>query len=233
MTGVEYVNGSFCYSPESQHNSFPAGSKKEDVAMLCLDLSNSRQRDNTPGKAPVMKVPVTYEQNCINGVGGETSMEESVLQDLETAMTQLSDQTRICFRDALYRLAKNSRVNQGQNGELIVESAPPWTVLDETAGLREAELETNTIDRAVASLVFNKIDHNAQDVSAAASPDFKPEATGTRGPFNCSLDEEQISHFPCTTSSADDAEVPTFGQENLFTTTNLHHRYSSGAANML
>lgn len=50
---------------------------------------------------------------------------------------QLNEKTRICFRDALYRLANNSKGNlatQSQDGDQASEIAEPssWTAQDET-----------------------------------------------------------------------------------------------------
>ncbi|KAF9595626.1 hypothetical protein IFM89_001499 [Coptis chinensis] len=51
----------------------------------------------------------------------ETSMEENALQELEVAMTQLTQETRICFRDALYRLARSSEQLHLKDERQIVE----------------------------------------------------------------------------------------------------------------
>ncbi|KAI7744508.1 hypothetical protein M8C21_000002 [Ambrosia artemisiifolia] len=53
------------------------------------------------------EVSTTYQmsQQCTS----HENMEESVLNDLERATAQFTDKTRICFRDAFYRLAENSK----------------------------------------------------------------------------------------------------------------------------
>ncbi|KAA8537349.1 hypothetical protein F0562_026964 [Nyssa sinensis] len=184
-----------------------------EVATLGPNFCDPRHKDGLRGKALVAKMSVPSEQNSVNGhVGDKTSLEESVLQELESVMTQLTEKTRICFRDALYRLAENSKQhaeNQSQNRDLILEEPPPSTVHDETFRLVKTEAtesETNTIDRAIANLMFNKMNSNARDLAAEASVNCKPETIETRGPFNYCLDAP-----PCHTSLAGDAEVPTYG----------------------
>ncbi|XP_024983617.1 protein LNK3-like isoform X2 [Cynara cardunculus var. scolymus] len=92
----------------------------------------------------------------------ENSMEESVLKDLERVTALFTDKTRICFRDAFYRLAESSKqsVNSCQDGE------PMMTSNDDTLRSGETEVsesKTNVIDRAVASLMFNKFDYEDND----------------------------------------------------------------------
>ncbi|GKD20554.1 LNK3-like protein isoform X2, partial [Tanacetum coccineum] len=54
----------------------------------------------------------------------ENTMEESVLNDLERVTAQFTDKTRICFRDALYRLAESSKqsLSSCQDGESMMTS---------------------------------------------------------------------------------------------------------------
>ncbi|XP_021993904.1 protein LNK3 isoform X3 [Helianthus annuus] len=96
------------------------------------------------------QVPKQYTSN-------ENSMEAFVLNDLERVTAQFTDKTRICFRDAFYRLAESSKqpFNSCQNGESSMISD------DDTLRAREtedAESNTNVIDRAVANLIFHKSD---------------------------------------------------------------------------
>uniref|UniRef100_A0A5B6YK64 Uncharacterized protein n=2 Tax=Davidia involucrata TaxID=16924 RepID=A0A5B6YK64_DAVIN len=206
-TGTE--SESFSYSPETEY-----------------DISSHTRRK----LAPVVNVSVPSEQYSMHGhVGDETSLEESVLQELERVMAQLTDRTRICFRDGLYRLAENSKqhaVNQSHNGVFISEKPPSSTIHDETYRLVKTEVtesETNTIDRAIANLMSNTMDSNAQDFPAEASAGFKPEASETRGSFIYSLDASQTPpYFPCPTSLTRDTEVPNFGQDSLLTMRNMH-----------
>ncbi|KAJ0808526.1 putative LNK family protein [Helianthus annuus] len=79
------------------------------------------------------------------------NMEESVLSNLERVTSQFTDRTRICFRDAFYRLAESSKqsLNSCQDGESTMTS------IDDSSRAGGAESKTNAIDRTVASLVFH------------------------------------------------------------------------------
>lgn len=87
----------------------------------------------------------------------EKSNEESVLIDLERVTSQFTDKTRICFRDAFYRLAESSKqsLSSCQDGELMMTSNDDTMRSGET---EDSESKTNVIDRAVANLMFNTYD---------------------------------------------------------------------------
>jgi hypothetical protein len=51
----------------------------------------------------------------------EASAEEVVLQDLQRATEMLTDDTRKCFRDTFYRLAKNSQQKSDSNSDEFLE----------------------------------------------------------------------------------------------------------------
>ncbi|KAL5720256.1 hypothetical protein ACHQM5_012935 [Ranunculus cassubicifolius] len=94
-------------------------------------------------------------------VDKDRSLEETALQEFKMAMTQLTDDTRISFRDALYRLAKNSR--QQQSEESTDEEKSFSNVHSETSRYgkeEQTELQTNNFDRGVARLMFNEL-HDA------------------------------------------------------------------------
>ncbi|PSS18960.1 hypothetical protein CEY00_Acc10900 [Actinidia chinensis var. chinensis] len=171
--------------------------------------SNLRQNDNTPLKALVAKFAASPELDIMNGhVNEESSLEVSVLHELERVMAQFSEKTRICFRDALYRLAQNSEqhiVDRSQNGDLIPDKLPQLTVRNETLRLENAktvESKTNAIDRAVANLLFSKT--NSED----GAQDFPAEANITAGQYNYSLRQPQLPHYSHYKCLAGDAEVP-------------------------
>ncbi|THG18621.1 hypothetical protein TEA_020017 [Camellia sinensis var. sinensis] len=72
------------------------------------------------------------------------------------------------------------------------------------------ESETNSIDRAVANLMFSKVDSGGIDLLAAVSS--KEEAKGTTKQCNYSLNQPQQPHWHHhIRSSTGDAEVPIFG----------------------
>ena len=94
---------------------------------------------------------------------------------------------------------------------------------------KAVELETNTIDRAIANLMFNKTDTSAGEVrefSSAASVssnegvsvdtqppvNSKQEVMRATGPQNYSSNQSNIHHFPDQQILAGDAEVPTLFQ---------------------
>ncbi|KAJ8755985.1 hypothetical protein K2173_024530 [Erythroxylum novogranatense] len=174
---------------------------------------NSEQEDHLSAKVPPVNVLVPPEHNSINGdMEGQFSLEESVLQQLTMVMAQLTDKTRLCFRDALYRMAKSSTQRlQYQTGDLPEENFP-WTVdHDETISDDQiTELETNAIDRAVAGLMFNKQDLEAPDFSVSASSvDSKQEFMRTTGTGDYSSNHSSIAG-PNYAVFPGDAEVPVF-----------------------
>ncbi|CAF1696589.1 unnamed protein product [Brassica oleracea var. botrytis] len=71
------------------------------------------------------------------------------------ASSLLTDDTRKCFRDTFYRLAKNS--HHKSESEFLE---------DRTSRYRnqKTELETNSIDRAVANLTVNKMESNMRNM---------------------------------------------------------------------
>ncbi|KAM0064767.1 putative LNK family protein [Helianthus debilis subsp. tardiflorus] len=101
------------------------------------------------------EVSTTYQMPKYTS--NENSMEAFVLNDLERVTAQFTDKTRICFRDAFYRLAESSKqpFNSCQNGESSMISDDDTLRAGET---EDAESKTNVIDRAVANLIFHKSD---------------------------------------------------------------------------
>ncbi|KAH0927409.1 hypothetical protein HID58_019665 [Brassica napus] len=106
------------------------------------------------------------EENMLDSqYGDELSSEELVLQDLQRASGKLTDETRKCFRDTFYRLARNSQEkfdSVSTNTEEFYMPASRYAYGDSTRMSREEEIEsgTNSIDRAVANLTYNKMDSN-------------------------------------------------------------------------
>ncbi|KAF9594140.1 hypothetical protein IFM89_028394 [Coptis chinensis] len=101
----------------------------------------------------------------------ETSMEENALQELEVAMTQLTQETRICFRDALYRLARSSEQLHLKDEKRIVKHTINETAVSndqrETSRAGKAErveFGSNQYDSTVAHLMFNKINRKGVDL---------------------------------------------------------------------
>ncbi|ESQ40629.1 hypothetical protein EUTSA_v10014291mg [Eutrema salsugineum] len=102
-----------------------------------------------------MKISELCEENM-----EEPSNEEVVLQDLQRATEKLTDDTRKCFRDTFYRLAKNSQ-QKSESGN----NNPEEFLEDGTRNRdQKTELETNSIDRAIANLTFNKMESNMRNL---------------------------------------------------------------------
>ncbi|WRX12889.1 hypothetical protein QQP08_005376 [Theobroma cacao] len=166
--------------------------------------------------APLAKILAPPERNSETGFVSEgISLEESVLQELEMVTVQLSNKTRICFRDAFYRLAKNSKQNPvviNQHGNVCVRThAPMWIVSEEKmrSGRKETtESETNSIDRAIANLTFNNMETNVRDFPIATPAKSKQHAIRVTGQKNNSSNQSGIHYFPRSSVASTDAEVP-------------------------
>ncbi|KAF8075688.1 hypothetical protein N665_1072s0015 [Sinapis alba] len=108
------------------------------------------------------------DQNMLDSHYGddELSSEELVLQDLQRASEKLTDETRKCFRDTFYRLARNSQEkldsDSTNSGEFHMQASRYDDYGDNTRLSREEEIEseTNSIDRAVANLTYNQMESN-------------------------------------------------------------------------
>ncbi|KAI9400789.1 hypothetical protein POPTR_001G031800v4 [Populus trichocarpa] len=187
-----------------------------EVAASHFNPCNSDQKDLAPVKASLVNVLVPSEHDGMIGlVDEETSLQQSTLQELEMVMAQLNDKTRICFRDALYRLASNSKqhpIEQDQNGDLSMET--PGTGEDEkmgSGGKTTVEMETNAIDRAIANLMFSKMDLNIRDFPVSAPVNSKQGISRETKPLNCRWNEPQGHDLPSYPNFRGDAEVPILG----------------------
>ncbi|KAI4332944.1 hypothetical protein L6164_017810 [Bauhinia variegata] len=156
LPDVENLNRSLCSSPEFHADSkfVPCDSKPEEG----LDIGF---------KAP--SVEVSDPQNNIDEDTLElSSLEEYILQDLEMVIAQFTEKTRIRFRDALYRLARSTNQQHVlyQHGDLNMEKAMPHMDNNETVrslDKKPMESDTNSVDRAIANLMYNRMDINVQD----------------------------------------------------------------------
>ncbi|XP_024521638.1 uncharacterized protein LOC112343052 isoform X1 [Selaginella moellendorffii] len=82
---------------------------------------------------------------------GDGSLEASVLYQLGCTMSKLDVSTRLCIRNALYRLATSACHRSGDEGVSSIESSAK-----RPGGIPCLETCTNPIDRTVASLLFYK-----------------------------------------------------------------------------
>ncbi|KAL9386419.1 hypothetical protein Peur_019543 [Populus x canadensis] len=190
--------------------------EKDEVAASHFNPCNSEQKDWAPAEAQLVNVSVPSEHDSMVGPVDDETSQQSALHELEMVLAKLNDKTRICFRDGLYRLASYSRqhiVKRNQNGDLYMET--PCTSEDEeirSGGKKTNEMETNSIDRAIANLMFSKMDLNIQDFHVSASASSKQGISRETKPLNCSLDQPEghdLSSYPIF---RDDAEVPILGR---------------------
>ncbi|GAB4827762.1 hypothetical protein Ancab_034648 [Ancistrocladus abbreviatus] len=183
--------------------SFSQSTSWDSGEITMPNLTNCHSFDQSDGrqvKALETKLVLPCGQSSSSRcLGEETSLEESVLQELEAVLTQITEKTRLCFRDSLYRLAHNS--NEQASVQTRVEGAHDET----SSGKTEAgESETNSIDRAVANLMFNKVDANACNLVPAMAAKF------VRKPISCnySWNNEEIVLFPQPSTLSTDTLVP-------------------------
>ncbi|KAL4279263.1 hypothetical protein GQ457_03G028520 [Hibiscus cannabinus] len=163
-TWSEDLHKSFSFSPGYECETMAADYLLQDSFGESLEIPETISRTYIASL-------VRPEQITANGfVSRGMSLEESVLTELETVMTQMSDKTRICFRDAFYRLAKNSKQNpvalDRQGNHHAQTHSPKWTISEEKIRSRKKETtesQTNTIDRTIANLTFDKMDTNIRD----------------------------------------------------------------------
>ncbi|KAK7314124.1 hypothetical protein VNO77_39335 [Canavalia gladiata] len=164
----------------------------------------------------------------------QLSLEESTLLDLEMTIAQFTEKTRVCFRDALYRLARNTKrhVLEDLDKDVNLHQAKPGTVYSETMrseAKKPMESETNSVDRAVANLMFNKMEINILDLPLTTVVHLKQEVIGSKGlegKSSKALDVAHKSNYPHPQKVLGDAEVPRFGPSDLHEATESHIGYA-------
>eukprot|EP00252_Welwitschia_mirabilis_P013893 TRINITY_DN3075_c0_g1_i1.p1 TRINITY_DN3075_c0_g1~~TRINITY_DN3075_c0_g1_i1.p1 ORF type:complete len:488 (-),score=88.98 TRINITY_DN3075_c0_g1_i1:630-2093(-) len=112
---------------------------------------------------------------CMN-YGSHSGMENgikeaTILQEFQSSVSQLDIRTRLCIRDALYRLARSAMQrqsvsesdinnstegNQRSKGHMEACKCDCHSHSDSYNGNTDLEKETNAIDRTVAHLLFSK-----------------------------------------------------------------------------
>ncbi|KAI3975589.1 hypothetical protein MKX01_017502 [Papaver californicum] len=159
-------------------------------------VSNTDQTKATMDTKEPVKTSAEQEEDVDEEVSGKASE----LQDLEDVMTQLTSETRIFFRDALYRLANNSKQQQqSQNQNRCGEDYKPQasTIHQENSMYGRSdnmELETNIIDRTVAKLMFNEMNCNETDDFCVDSVDFSDASFTAASSFNNNYDQSVQCH---------------------------------------
>ncbi|KAL3814732.1 hypothetical protein ACJIZ3_016000 [Penstemon smallii] len=137
----------------------------------------------------------------------ETYMDESVLLELQMSTLQLREDTRICFRDSLYRLAENSR-QQTSCSQNAMEDCKT-TASGASSRFEESNVEesnTNAIDRTVATLLFNTM--KFCNIALASRLDLAEKTSQRKYDNLCSLKPDSSISSPYYVPGGD-AEVPT------------------------
>lgn len=156
---AENSNKSFYFYPENQCSNTP-GELQNDMAASEYLTCNSNSDDCL--NIETLQILDHSEQfSGDEAMHTHSSIEESTLQNLEAIISQFNDKTRIHFRDALYRLARDTKhqhVAEDLDGDVSMQEAMPWAVHNEALrsdDKKPMESETNSVDRAVANLMFN------------------------------------------------------------------------------
>jgi hypothetical protein len=106
---------------------------------------------------------MVVDGSLVSSVSSENSVEESSFRQLQDAVNQLDVQTKLCIRDALFRLARSAQhrqvfpnamnstgdsqdVKDMQNAETSHKFVDPQSI----------ETQTNPIDRSIALLLFHQ-----------------------------------------------------------------------------
>ncbi|XP_027354266.1 protein LNK3-like isoform X2 [Abrus precatorius] len=205
---VENLQKSFFYSKNQRSNI--SGGLQKDIAASGFVPCNLDYKDCPNIEAKAVEVLDPFElSNEDMTMHEQLSHEESTLQDLEMIIAQFTEKTRICFRDALYRLARDTKHEVEElDGSLNMHQAMPSAVYSETMRSENQkpiiESETNSLDRAVANLMFNKMEINILDLEAVGSK-------GLQGKSSKPLDVARNFHYSQPHEVPTDAEVPRFG----------------------
>ncbi|XP_017415433.1 protein LNK3 isoform X3 [Vigna angularis] len=203
FTCVENLHKSFLYPENPSSNTNDADHK--DVAASGFVSCNSDSKDCLDIEARTIKILDPFEQSNGDKIMPEKlSLEECTLLGFEMLVAKFTENTRICFRDALFRLAKNTKQHAVENldGDLNLHQEMPHSVYNETmrsVDKKPMESETNIVDRAVANLMFNKMEINILDIPFTTLVNMKREVTGSKvlqEQSSKALDVTQKSHSP-------------------------------------
>ncbi|XP_042480578.1 protein LNK3-like isoform X2 [Macadamia integrifolia] len=214
---------------DSNTHYFPSSAAwdREENTPNFMPVNSEKMEDCSMKKEPAVLGLIHAELNSpckgeINLNAGR-SLEESVLQELEVAMAQvkLTKSTRICFRDSFYRLAKSSEqphaVSQTQSGENSIEKHSMSPVPHRTSRFQKVngtDYQTNTIDRTIEKLMYDKLDCDTTDLSSDASVDLSKETVMMEASTSYCFNWTLISPSPRCSVLPQDAYTSTFGGEN-------------------
>ncbi|KAL9321709.1 hypothetical protein ACSQ67_009762 [Phaseolus vulgaris] len=208
---VENLDKSINGLSENQCSSTP-GTLQKDTTDSMYVSSNSGPKDCPDREAPSAKVLDPFEQCSMDDdMHEQSSLEEFVLNDLEMVIGQFTERTRLCFRDSLYRLARNTEQHHemmlDQNENLNIQKSLSHTDHNEIArrcqDKKSMELATNNIDRIIASLMFKSMEFNIHD------PPLTPSTNSSE-----SLNREEKSCYSYAQELPTDTQIPRFEPSN-------------------
>ncbi|MED6169330.1 hypothetical protein PIB30_020463 [Stylosanthes scabra] len=207
---VDNLEKSFNFSPENQCIT-PGQLQKHTAA--------SNSDDFLDIKALPANVLDSYDQSSRGEVLNEqSSLEAFILNDLEMVIGQFTEKTRICFRDALYRLARNNEQQhsvQDQEKGVDIKNHIQTTRSQEKIPM---ESETNCVDRVIANLMFNKMEYNMHGLpmmtSTVSSEQEASHSNGLCSKNSTASKPAQKFHYPNHQKLARDGEVPWFEISN-------------------
>ncbi|GJN37989.1 hypothetical protein PR202_gb26997 [Eleusine coracana subsp. coracana] len=128
-------------------------------------LADPKSEEDKDGMSMAKRTRFIDDTECTPG------FEALVLEELEDVVFQLTKRTRICYRDAFYRLAESSKTNcSTANGTTGVGSSTSSRQRDGNASRFSTpghpERETNPIDRTVMVLTMKPPRHLLQNCCA-------------------------------------------------------------------
>ncbi|XP_027341963.1 protein LNK3-like isoform X2 [Abrus precatorius] len=216
----ENLDKSTNISPEHQCSGAP-GILQKDIAASKYVSCSSESKDCPDTKALPVNILDSFEQSSNDdGMSEKSSLEEFILKDLEMIIGQFTERNRICFRDALYRLARNTEqqdVALDQHGDLNMPKAMPHMDHNEivrSQHKKPMESETNSVDRVIANLMFNNMEFNIHSPLTSSINSMQQVIGSKCGNEESSkaLNMGQKFHYPQPQKLPADAEVPRFGQ---------------------
>nr|KYP40145.1 hypothetical protein KK1_038514 [Cajanus cajan] len=211
---VENLDKSTNISPGNQCSSTP-GILQNDITASKSVSSNSESKD-------CMHIEDCNKDD--DGTHEQSSLEEFILKDLEMVIGQFTDRTRICFRDALYRLARNTEQQHtmlDHDEELNIQKEKPHA--DQNEAMRRSqdkkpmESETNNIDRIIAHLMFKSMEFNIHDPPLTSSISSMQQVIASKDVHQNNSKALTVAEKPCYSHPQKlpvDGVIPKFGLSN-------------------
>lgn len=127
----------------------------EDLERLADYSTRREDSDANLVASQTVELSTITESLGAAAVEGEPAcVEATVLQELENVMLQLNSKTRICIRDALYRLAGRSKEERDVANVMDYWTPGSDIYCRNSRSECTSEPKTNVIDRAIATLMF-------------------------------------------------------------------------------